>query len=177
MTLTPERPAPSTSVVTERLLLDTMSPAELDALIGQSRLPGWAKDFPQPTDHDAVRQFFEQGIHSAAAALGTRLIRERDTNEVVGTIGFLTLPEAGDVEVSYSVVPSRRGRGYATEALLALVRLALSEPTVSQVIAHTEEENTASQELLLTAGFMPVEVPGLGLAFVLLRDQLTDASL
>ncbi len=177
VTLTPERSAPSTSVLTERLRLETMSPAEMDALISQSRLPDWAEDFPQPTDLDAARQFFEQGLHTAAPALATRVIREQKTGEVVGTIGFLMLPEAGDAEVSYSVVPSRRNQGYATESLLALSRVALDEPTVSRVIAHTEEENTASQELLLTAGFMPVEIPGLGLTFVLLRDQLPDASL
>lgn len=176
VTLTPERSAPSTSVLTERLRLDILAPAEMDALIGLNRLPGWAEDFPQPTDLDAVRQYFEQGVHSASPALATRLIRERTTGQVVGTIGFLILPEAGDAEVSYSVVPSRRNRGYATEALVALARVALDEPAVSRVLAHTEQENTASQELLLTAGFMPVEIQGLGLAFVLLRDQLMDAS-
>lgn len=176
VTLTPDLPAPASGVITDRLSLDPVSPAEMDALISHSRLPGWAEDFPQPTDLDAARQFFEQGIHAAAPALATRLIREQETGEVVGTIGFLLLPEDGDVEVSYSVVPSRRNRGYATEALISLARVALDEPTASRVIAHTEEENTASQELLLTAGFMPEEVPGLGLAFVLLRDQLPAAS-
>lgn len=177
VTLTPERSAPSTSVLTERLRLDILAPAETDALIGLSRLPGWAEDFPQPTDLDAARQYFEQGLHSVPPALATRLIRERATGEVVGTIGFLILPEAGDTEVSYSVVPSRRNRGYATESLAALARMALDEPAVSRVLAHTEEENTASQELLLTAGFMPVEIQGPGLAFVLQAPQVPDASL
>ncbi|MFJ7749693.1 GNAT family N-acetyltransferase [Arthrobacter sp. NPDC097144] len=176
MTVTPERSAPSTGIITERLQLDPISAPEVDALIIQTRLPDWAADFPQPTDHDAARQFFEQGLTRVADPLTTRFIRERDTAEVVGTIGFLILPEEGDVEVSYSVVPSRRGRGYATEALIALARQALEQPAVSRVIAHTEEENTASQALLLTAGFLPVEVPGLGLGFVLRRAQLPDAS-
>ncbi len=176
VTLTPERSAPASGVITDRLNLDAVSAAEMDALIGQSRLPDWAEDFPQPTDLDAARQLFEQGLHTAANALATRLIRERETGEVVGSIGFLLLPEDGDVEVSYSVVPSRRKRGYATEALISLARLALDDPTVSRVLAHTDEENTASQELLLTAGFIPLEIPGLGLAFALLRDQLPAAS-
>lgn len=176
MTTTPERSAPSTGVPTERLQLDPISPAELDALIIQARLPDWAADFPQPTDYDAARQFFEQGMHTVPGALATHLIRERDTAQVVGTIGFLILPEDGDVEISYGVVPSRRGRGYATEALIALARQALEQPAVARVVAHTEVENNASQSLLLTAGFLPVEVPGLGLGFVLRRSQLPDAS-
>ncbi|MET4060694.1 RimJ/RimL family protein N-acetyltransferase [Arthrobacter sp. UYP6] len=177
VTTTPERSAPSTGLPTERLQLDPISSAEVDALIIQSRLPGWAADFPQPTDHDAARQFFEQGLNSVAEPLTTRFIRERDTAAVVGTIGFLILPEEGDVEVSYSVVPSRRGRGYATEALIAMARQALEQPEVSRVIAHTEVENAASQSLLLSAGFLPVEVPGLDLGFVLRRAQLPEASL
>lgn len=154
-----------------------MTAAELDALIIQSRLPGWAPDFPQPTDHDAARQSFEAGLNTAEEALSTRLIRERSTGEVVGSIGFLLLPEEGDAEVSYSIVPSRRGQGYATEALIALARHVLDQAAVSRVVASTEAENEASQSLLLTAGFLPVETPGLGVDFTLTASQLPDASL
>ncbi|WP_341394716.1 GNAT family N-acetyltransferase [Arthrobacter sp. G119Y2] len=187
MTLTPddtasaaERPTPATGLPaglsTDRLRLSPITTAELDALIIQSRLPDWAPDFPQPTDHDAARQFFEAGLNTVEDALSTRLIRENATGQVVGTIGFLLLPEDGDVEVSYSVVPSRRGQGYATEALTALARHALDQAAVSRVIAYTEPENAASQALLLTAGFLPVETPGLGLGFILQAAQLPEAN-
>jgi ribosomal-protein-alanine N-acetyltransferase len=109
-------------------------------------------------------------------ALSTRLIRERSTDQVVGTIGFLLLPEEGDVEVSYSIVPSRRGQGYATEALTTLARHALDQDAVSRVIAYTEPENDASQALLLTAGFLPVETPGMGLGFILQAAALPEAN-
>ncbi|WAP51830.1 GNAT family N-acetyltransferase [Arthrobacter sp. ATA002] len=183
MTLTPDHTAstaepsvPANGLSTERLHLAPISTAELDALIVQTRLDDWAPDFPQPTDHDAARQFFEAGLNSVEQPLTTRLIRERSTAEVVGTIGFLLLPEEGDVEVSYSVVPSRRGHGYATEALTLLARHALAEAAVSRVLAHTEPENAASQSLLLSAGFLPVETPGLGVSFILDAAQRPDAS-
>lgn len=170
-------PAQGSAFRTDRLTLDPLSPAELDALIIQNRLPDWAPDFPQPTDHDAARQFFEAGLNTPTDALTTRLIRELETAQVVGTIGFLLLPEEGDVEVSYSVIPSRRGQGYATEALIAMARNALDQESVSRVVAYTEEENDASQSLLLSAGFLPVETPGLGLGFTLSAAQLPEASL
>ncbi|MCC9197553.1 GNAT family N-acetyltransferase [Arthrobacter sp. zg-Y820] len=183
MTITPdhtapaaEPPAPATGFRTERLQLDPLSPAELDALIIQSRLSDWAPDFPQPTDHDAAQQFFETGLN-ISGALTTRLIREQATAQVIGTIGFLLLPEEGDAEVSYSVVPSRRGQGYATEALIAMARRALEQENVSRVVAYTEVENESSQSLLLTAGFLPVETPGLGLGFALSAAQLPELSL
>ena len=192
MTLTPDHTAPAAEpslpaaglpaalpagLPTDRLQLTPITAAELDALIIQSRLPDWAPDFPQPTDHDAARQYFEAGLNTVEDALSTRLIREHATGQVVGTIGFLLLPEDGDVEVSYSIVPSRRDQGYATEALTALARHALDQSAVTRVIASTEAENEASQSLLLTAGFMPVETPGLGMEFTLTAPQLPDASL
>lgn len=177
MTITPEKPAPAVATpvpahafTTDRLRLDPISAAEVDALITDNRLPDWTADFPQPMDSDGARQFFEEGLLTdSVGALTTRLLRERETSEVVGSIGFLPPADDGSVEVSYSVVPSRRGRGYATEALIALARTALQEPQVTSVTAYTEVENTASQALLLTAGFMPVEAPGLSLRFTLAR--------
>ena len=176
MTTIPDFAAPATGLTTDRLQLDVMSTAEVDALIIQKRLPDWAGDFPQPADHDAARQYFEEGLMTAVGALSTRLIRERATSEVVGTIGFLRPTTSGTVEVSYSVAPSRRGRGYAAEALIAVSRHALQQPDVDEVTAYTETDNEASQSLLLTAGFLPVETPGMALAFALRRSQVPEAN-
>ncbi|MCC3301116.1 GNAT family N-acetyltransferase [Arthrobacter sp. zg-Y895] len=177
MSIIPENLAADAGIPTQRLTLDLMTVAEVDALIIQTRHPDWAEDFPQPTDYDAARQFFEAGLLGpAAATFGTRLIRETSTTLVVGTIGFAGLPDEGTVEVSYNVAPSRQGQGYATEALLALARFALTHPEVDAIIAYTEPGNDASQSLLLSAGFMPEEENGLTLKFILRRDQLPEAS-
>ncbi|MCC9174238.1 GNAT family N-acetyltransferase [Arthrobacter sp. zg-Y179] len=176
MSIIPENLAAEASIPTQRLSLDLMTVAEVDALIIQTRRPDWAEDFPQPTDYDAARQFFEAGLLGPAASFGTRLIRELSTTLVVGTIGFAGVPDEGTVEVSYSVVPSSQGQGYATEALVALARFALTHPEVDTIIAYTEPGNDASQSLLLSAGFMPVEESELTLQFALRRDQLPEAS-
>ena len=47
---------------------------------------------------------------------------ERESQSVVGDIGFIGPPdEDGSVEVGYSVIPARRGRGDATQAARAIV--------------------------------------------------------
>lgn len=149
-----------------------MTAGVVDALVIDVRRPDWAADFPAPTDYDAARQFFETGLLTdTAAVFGTRLIRERCTGEVVGTIGFTGIPLDGSIEVSYGIVPSRRGRGYASEALVTLARHALDQPGVRAVTAFTETSNLASQALLLTAGFLPVDVPGTYLQFELRSPQ------
>ncbi|MDM7990940.1 GNAT family N-acetyltransferase [Arthrobacter sp. zg-Y877] len=177
MSTIPEDLTASTGIPTQRLSLDLMTVAEVDALIIQTRRPDWAEDFPQPTDYDAARQFFEAGLLGPAAeTFGTRLLREHSTSLVVGTIGFEGVPDEGTVEVTYNVVPSCQGQGYATEALLALAHFALASPEVETIIAYTEPGNDASQSLLLSAGFMPEQENELTLKFTLRRDQLPDAT-
>ena len=177
MSTIPENLAANAGIPTQRLLLDLMSVAEVDALIIQKRLPDWAEDFPQPADYDAARRFFEAGLLSpAATAFGTRMIRERATSLVVGTIGFEGIPVEHAVEISYSVAPSSRRQGYASEALIALSRFALAQPGVEEAIAYTDPGNTASNSVLLTAGFLPEEEGDIALKFTLRRDQLPEAS-
>jgi RimJ/RimL family protein N-acetyltransferase len=56
-------------------------------------------------------------------SFGVWVIIERESATVVGDIGFMGPPGADHtVEIGYSVIPDRRGRGYATEATRALVR-------------------------------------------------------
>lgn len=171
-----EEQVPAGSLQSDRLELAEMSAADVDALIAGIRCPSWADDFPQAMDEDAAQQFFQAGLLGPQAGIfGARLIRERG-GTAVGTIGFLGPPADGAVEVTYNIVPSRRGLGYATEALIALSRFALAQPGVERVTAYTDEQNEASQALLLTSGFMPVESSGPDLAFVLHRkSQLPDA--
>lgn len=51
---------------------------------------------------------------------GLWVMVERETGEVVGDVGLTGPPADGTVEIDYSIVPDRRGRGYAAEAAQAL---------------------------------------------------------
>jgi RimJ/RimL family protein N-acetyltransferase len=82
---------------------------------------------------------------------------------LVASGGFIGPPEDGAVEIGYSVVPSRRGRGYATEMVTALVQQAFADRRVARVIADARPENTPSVRLLTRLGFTavgPGEDPG-----------------
>jgi RimJ/RimL family protein N-acetyltransferase len=61
---------------------------------------------------------------------------------VIGDVGFVGPPgEDGVVEIGFSVIPSYRGRGIATEAVRALSRWGLSQPTVLSILARCEPGN------------------------------------
>jgi [ribosomal protein S5]-alanine N-acetyltransferase len=84
---------------------------------------------------------------------GIWIIIERETNAVVGDIGFMGPPERGVVELGFSVVPEHRRRGFAIEAARLIMDWALQEPGVEQVIARCDADNEASIAVLDHAGF------------------------
>ena len=81
---------------------------------------------------------------------------ERQTNEIVGDVGFMGLPDDGVLEIGFSVIADRRRRGYATEAARAMVDWALHQPGVHSVIARCDAQNGPSIRVLERAGFMRV---------------------
>jgi RimJ/RimL family protein N-acetyltransferase len=81
-------------------------------------------------------------------------VLERPGGTVVGGIGFRGPPKDGVAEIGYGIVPSRQGRGYATEAVNTVLLLAWEQPETNTVIAHTEIANLASQRVLGKAGFV-----------------------
>ena len=59
---------------------------------------------------------------------------ERSSAQLVGSISlFKTDWEARSSEVGYGVRPDRRGRGYASEAVVALARWALTEGGMQRI--------------------------------------------
>ncbi len=82
---------------------------------------------------------------------------EKSTGKIVGGAGFKGAPDAaGMVEIAYGIVPSREGRGYATEAALALIHFAANDPRVRLIRAHTRPEANASTRVLSKCGFVQV---------------------
>lgn len=57
--------------------------------------------------------------------------------------------------VGYGLVPAARGKGYAAEALRALLEHARAHGAVS-VLRDTDRENTASQHVMASAGMLSV---------------------
>ncbi|MGC5615349.1 GNAT family N-acetyltransferase [Georgenia sp. Z1491] len=82
-------------------------------------------------------------------------IVERATGAAVGSCG-LWLRELADgrASIGYSLVPSARGRGLATDALLALTAFAWTVPALHRVELRIEPGNTGSLAVAERAGYV-----------------------
>ncbi|MFG3709259.1 GNAT family N-acetyltransferase [Micromonospora sp. NPDC047670] len=138
-------------LTTARLVLRPWDAADVAAVLGDTGSVHWADDFPADGDR-VIAGLFDQ--HPAwLGEYGHRLIVERDSGLVVGSVGLFWPPGDGTVEIGYGIVPSRRGRGYAPEATRALAEFALAAPDVDTVVATVELSNPASVRVLEKAGF------------------------
>ncbi|MFD3447521.1 GNAT family N-acetyltransferase [Microbacteriaceae bacterium 4G12] len=87
----------------------------------------------------------------------SRLIIHKQDGLIIGDIGFKGGPnEAGTVDIGYSIVPSYRKKGYATESVESMIAWALSQAEVKRVTADCLEHNLASIRVLQKAGMKEV---------------------
>lgn len=78
----------------------------------------------------------------------------------IGDLCFKGLSGDGVTEIGYGLEPEYRGKGYATEAVIAAVDWARKQPGVKRIEAETEPGNAASQRVLEKAGFIPTGTIG-----------------
>lgn len=106
-----------------------------------------------PTDGDLVMARLVVEGHLPAGEWGPWQIRERASGMLIGGTGFKgAQDDDGVVEIGYGLAPAGRGRGLATEAVLALVAHALARG-VKTVRAEVETGHTSSERVLMRAGF------------------------
>lgn len=139
-----------TSVPTERLTLDLFTADEAALMLAGGRDPKWHPDYPRQDDRDAA------SMVKGEDPWGTRHITRTFDGLVFGSIGFFgpPTPAADDVpeaEIGYGLVSDARGRGVATEAVRALLKL--TDACAVRVRASVLPDNAASIRVLAKCGF------------------------
>jgi RimJ/RimL family protein N-acetyltransferase len=100
-----------------------------------------------------VRDRLEGIVEWARGGWGLWALEERQSNRTVGLAGLFPLAGEGpEIELAYHIVPSRWGRGYATEAGAALLEAAWRETDLDHVVAIALEENRASTRVMEKLG-------------------------
>ncbi|MFD0368637.1 GNAT family N-acetyltransferase [Streptomyces sp. NPDC059071] len=142
-------------IETDRLLLHPLSVDDARRIV--EGVPGagdrWAEGYPEDGDARSARGFLngvaERGDPGAYRPYRIQLLADGTT---IGGIGFHGPPdEGGVVTVGYGLVPGARGRGYASEALRALIGRA-REAGATAVRGDADLDNVASHRVMEAAG-------------------------
>ena len=109
-----------------------------------------------PSDPDAGAAWLADGAQRARRD-GTGLhlmLLDRVSGQVVGSIGLFHVDwEVRSAEIGYGVRADQRGRGYATEALGAVARWALTAGGIQRAWLTANTDNVASVRVAEKAGF------------------------
>ena len=124
-------------LITERLFLIPLQPDGMRALLART------------TDPELIQPYTDMLDLSLA-----------HPEQWVGDLCFKGLPENGQPEIGYGLLPEYEHQGYATEAVRAACRWAFEQPGVTAVEAETAPDHAASQAVLHRVGFVPAGTVG-----------------
>lgn len=137
-------------ILTGRLELRAPGREAWRALL-RGEIPAAVKGYP--TEGDLVMARLVVDGHLPAGEWGPWQVIERASDVIVGGAGFKGAPdEMGTVEIGYGLAPRARGRGLATEAVIALVEHAFARGALA-VRAEVPSGHAASARVLVRAGF------------------------
>jgi RimJ/RimL family protein N-acetyltransferase len=109
----------------------------------------FAPGYPSPFTREVMEMVVEA---PQPGRFGPYFMVRKADDAIVGEIGCSVEDGSATGKVGYTVVELCWGRGYATEALRALLARVLAEPDMRRVVAETMVENTASRRVMEKAG-------------------------
>ena len=132
--------------------------ADLEPLLGFHGDADVVRYVPySPRDRQTMRTVLERKIASTRLAedgdlLELAVVRTEDQVLIGDVLVVLQSVEHQTVEVGYVFSPAYSKRGYATEAVRALLEVAFVELDARRVVARVDTRNTASRALLERLG-------------------------
>jgi len=149
-------------LVTDRLVLRRSRLEDAETISGYRSDPdvhrqqGWER-----TDPEGVRADIQEMSDRAPGEPGGWVqftVEERDGGRLVGDVGISPADgEPGVLKVGYTISPTVQGRGYATEAVRALVDYALETLGADVVRAYASADNLPSIRVAEKAGMRLIE--------------------
>ena len=123
---------------------------QLQALVPEA----WPPEHLDQPAIDFAAEYLTNNPDSVGWMLWFMVLRANRKRVVIGSCGFKGKPSAdGTVEIGYSVLNAYQRRGYATEAVNALLAWVFARPEVNRVVAETYPELVSSIRVLEKSGF------------------------
>ncbi len=147
---------------TERLSIREPVEADAEALReyyrrNAERFAPWEP--PRPDDVESHRRWAAEARANRRDGKPTALLAFESANgalvAVVHLHGFTAEPDAGAM-IAYTVDGAYEGKGFAGEAVAAVIRYAADELKLKQLTAYYDPDNGRSERLLQRAGFAVV---------------------
>lgn len=147
---------PSPAIHSERLDLREFGVDDLD-LASEVAAAGEREALPPgvPVNPDELAQWFANGMHLVGRGSAVHMMMlDRAHGKMVGAISVFHADwEVRSAEIGYGVRSDARGNGYATEALAAVTRWALTEGGIQRAWLTTNTGNIASARVAEKVGF------------------------
>jgi RimJ/RimL family protein N-acetyltransferase len=143
-------------IYTKRLLLRHFQPGDEDCFFTflSDRTSCWMDGGYEP--YPEKNEAFYRLIQELSAQKGRYLRVEKESGTAVGTLRLWNTDTPGQVEVGYVMSPQYRRRGYASEALSALMQVAFAMGDAEVFSAEVFDYNPISAALLEKLGFRQV---------------------
>jgi aminoglycoside 6'-N-acetyltransferase len=148
-------------LVTERLVLRRSVPEDAEQISAYrsdpdvQRYQGWGR-----TDAEKIGQEIREMSGRTPGSPGwvQFSVEERDTGTLVGDVGMAPADgEPGVIKIGYTIAPTSQGKGYATEAVRALVDYAFRLVGARVVRAYASANNIPSIHVAENVGMRLVE--------------------
>jgi RimJ/RimL family protein N-acetyltransferase len=147
--------APPT-IETDRLILRPLVPSDapdLARLAGRREIADTTISIPHPYSEDQARIWIATHTFEANDKEIVFALTLKDTGTLIGTMGLRDIEaEHSQAEMGFWIAVEHWGRGYATEAAMAVVRYAFRTLNLNRVYAHHMARNPASGRVLEKVG-------------------------
>jgi len=143
---------------TERLVVRRFTKADMDnffLLSGNESVMRYIRAVNTKEESDV---FLLENIaaYETNPHMGRWAVTHRADSSFVGSFAIIPLPSQPDkIQLGYSLKPENWGKGYATELTKEGLNYFLNNYSLPEIYGVTEVPNTASQKVLLKAGFQP----------------------
>ena len=144
-------------IVTERLILRSVSDSDLDKLydivFSDAEVMSQAFD-GKPLSRAQAADFFARSFDHDGNGMQLAALMLKGSGTVIGFAGLLESTALGkqDFEIGFVLGREYWGRGYATEIGLAQIEYGLVQKNCSRLLAFVSPQNEASKSALLKIG-------------------------
>ena len=151
------------NIMTERLMLVPVTFEITKSLLegkynGIQKMGFLTEEMWPTSDTKDILPFINSALeHSEPSGFEFWMVVKRDSNMIIGDIGFHGKPNAeGEVEVGFGFVEKERGKGFGFESLKGIMQWLETQDSVSVIKADCLIRNKASIRVLEKAGLKEV---------------------